>query len=174
MKYLIVVDMQNDFITGSLGTKEAEAILPKVIEKVKNYEGIVIYTKDTHQEDYLTTQEGKNLPVEHCLEGSRGWELADGLKSLSENHKVFPKPTFGSVELANYLVEENVKESIEEIELCGLCTDICVISNAFLIKANLTEVPVAVDASCCAGVTPESHLNALSAMKMCQVIVRNE
>ncbi len=174
MKYLIVVDMQNDFITGSLGTKEAEAILPKVIEKVKNFDGTVIYTKDTHQADYLTTQEGKNLPVEHCIEGTWGWMLADELEKLSAGHKVFNKPTFGSVELADYLVEENEKEPIEEIELCGLCTDICVISNAFVIKANLTEVPVLVDASCCAGVTPESHLNALAAMKMCQVKVLNE
>ena len=142
MKYLIVVDMQNDFITGSLGTKEAEAILPKVIEKVKNFDGTIIYTKDTHQTDYLTTQEGKNLPVEHCIEGSWGWMLADELEKLSAGHKVFNKPTFGSVELAKYLVEENAKDEIEEIELCGLCTDICVISNTFVIKANLTEVPV--------------------------------
>ncbi len=174
MKYLIVVDMQNDFITGSLGTKEAQSILPKVIEKVKNFDGIVIYTKDTHQAEYLSTQEGKNLPVEHCIEGTWGWMLADELEKLSVGCKVFNKPTFGSVELAEYLVEENAKEAIEEIELCGLCTDICVISNAFVIKANLTEVPVSVDASCCAGVTPESHLNALSAMKMCQVKVHNE
>ena len=174
MKYLIVVDMQNDFITGSLGTKEAEAILPKVIEKIKNFEGTILYTKDTHQADYMATQEGKNLPVEHCIEGSWGWMLADELEKLSAGHKVFNKPTFGSVELAKYLVEENAKDEIEEIELCGLCTDICVISNAFVIKANLTEVPVTVDASCCAGVTSESHLNALAAMKMCQVKVYNE
>lgn len=174
MKYLIVVDMQNDFITGSLGTKEAEAILPKVIEKVKNYDGTVIYTKDTHHADYLTTQEGKNLPVEHCIEGTWGWELAGELKVLSKANKVFNKPTFGSLELARYMMEENEKEEIEAIELCGLCTDICVISNAFVIKASLTEVPVSVDASCCAGVTPESHLNALAAMKMCQVTVVNE
>jgi len=174
MKYLIVVDMQNDFITGSLGTKEAEAILSKVIEKVKSFDGTVIYTKDTHQNNYLTTQEGKNLPVKHCIEGTWGWELAGELESLSKGHKVFNKPTFGSTELAKYLVEENEKETVEEIELCGLCTDICVISNAFVIKANLTETPVVVDASCCAGVTPESHLNALFAMKMCQVTVYNE
>lgn len=174
MKYLIVVDMQNDFITGSLGTKEAEAILPKVVEKVKNFDGNVIYTRDTHQADYLTTQEGRNLPVEHCIEGSDGWKLAPELEALSAGHKMFNKPTFGSTELAEFLVKENAKETIEEIELCGLCTDICVISNALVIKANLTEVPVAVDASCCAGVTPESHKNALAAMKMCQVMVRNE
>ena len=174
MKYLIVVDMQNDFITGSLGTKEAEAILPKVIEKVKGFDGTVLYTKDTHQTNYLSTQEGKNLPVEHCIEGSYGWELAGELEELSKKNMVFNKPTFGSMELAKYLAEENEKETIEAIELCGLCTDICVISNAFVIKANLTEVPVSVDASCCAGVTPESHKNALSAMKMCQVAVVNE
>ena len=174
MKYLIVVDMQNDFITGSLGTKEAECILPKVIEKVKNFDGTVIYTKDTHGADYLTTQEGKNLPVEHCIEGTRGWMLAEELENLSVGHKVFHKPTFGSAELAAYLVEQAKENKIEEIELCGLCTDICVISNAFVIKANLPEVPVSVDASCCAGVTPESHLNALTAMKMCQVMVHNE
>ena len=171
MKYLVVVDMQNDFITGSLGTKEAETILPKVIEKVKSFEGMVLYTKDTHQAEYLSTQEGKNLPVEHCMEGTWGWMLADELEVLSNGHKVFNKPTFGSTELAAFLVEENKKEAIEAIELCGLCTDICVISYAFLIKANLTEVPVSVDASCCAGVTPESHFNALAAMKMCQVAV---
>ena len=174
MKYLIVVDMQNDFITGSLGTKEAEAILPKVIDKVKDFDGTVVYTKDTHGKDYMTTQEGKNLPVEHCIEGTWGWELAGELEVLSKPNKVFNKPTFGSLELAKYLVEENEKETIEEIELCGLCTDICVISNAFVIKASLTEVPVSVDASCCAGVTPESHLNALAAMKICQVAVTNE
>lgn len=172
MKYLIVVDMQNDFITGSLGTKEAQAILPKVIEKVKNFDGTVLYTKDTHQTDYLATQEGKNLPVEHCMEGTWGWMLPEELEELSKGHIVFNKPTFGSVELADYLAKEAVENSMEEIELCGLCTDICVISNALVIKASLPEVPVAVDASCCAGVTPESHLNALSAMKMCQVAVR--
>ena len=174
MKYLIVVDMQNDFITGSLGTKEAQEILPKVIEKVKNFDGTVIYTKDAHQTDYLTTQEGRNLPVEHCIEGTWGWMLPEELEELSKGHKVFNKPAFGSVELAAYLAKENVENSIGEIELCGLCTDICVISNALVIKASLPEVPVAVDASCCAGVTPESHLNALSAMKMCQVSVKNE
>ena len=166
--------MQNDFINGSLGTKEAEAILPKVVDKVKNFDGIIIYTKDTHTADYRNTQEGKKLPVEHCIVGSNGWLLAPELEELSVGHKVFNKPTFGSTELAACLVEENKKEAIEEIEFCGLCTDICVISNALLIKANLTEVPVVVDASCCAGVTPESHWNALSAMKMCQVAVNNE
>ena len=174
MKYLIVVDMQNDFITGSLGTKEAEAILPKVINKVKNFDGTIIYTKDTHQADYLSTQEGKNLPVEHCIEGTWGWMLADELEKLSAGNKVFNKPTFGSVELASHLVKEQEENEIEAIELCGLCTDICVISNALLLKANLPEVPILVDAVCCAGVTPESHCNALSAMKICQITVIGE
>lgn len=173
MKYLVVVDMQNDFITGSLGTKEAQAILPKVIEKVKNFEGTVIYTKDTHTAEYLSTQEGKNLPVEHCIKDTDGWMLAAELESLSGGCKVFDKPTFGSTQLAEYLVKESVENTMEEIELCGLCTDICVISNALLIKANLPEILISVDASCCAGVTPESHKNALAAMKMCQITVRN-
>ena len=174
MKYLIVVDMQNDFITGSLGTKEAQSILSSVVKKVKSFDGTVIYTKDTHTAEYLSTQEGKNLPVEHCIVGTEGWMLAAELEALSAGHKVFNKPTFGSTELADYLVEQVKTESIEEIELCGLCTDICVISNAFVIKANLPEVLISVDASCCAGVTPESHSNALSAMKMCQITVKNE
>ncbi len=176
MKYLIVVDMQNDFITGSLGTKEAQAILPTVIAKAKNFEGEIIFTRDTHTTAYLNTQEGKNLPVEHCIEGTWGWQIADGLKELAKEKacRVFDKPTFGSVSLAQILASENENSPIEEIELCGLCTDICVISNAFLIKAWMLEVPVSVDASCCAGVTPESHLNALAAMKMCQVAVTNE
>lgn len=177
MKYLVVVDMQKDFITGSLGTKEAEAILPGVIEKVRGFEGRIIFTRDTHTEDYLETQEGKNLPVKHCIKGEEGWELADGLDAVAQasGWKVYDKPAFGSPELAAYLREEYDKEPeyMEEIELCGLCTDICVISNALMIKAFLPEVPVSVDAACCAGVTPQSHQNALEAMKMCQIEIRN-
>ncbi|MCD8068722.1 MAG: cysteine hydrolase [Lachnospiraceae bacterium] len=175
MKYLIIVDMQNDFITGSLGTKEAQAILPAVIRKAAAFPGEIIFTRDTHTREYLTTQEGRNLPVEHCISGTWGWQLADELQQLAvkKGCRIFDKPTFGSVSLAQALFSENEKEPIEEIELCGLCTDICVISNALLIKAWLTEVPVSVDASCCAGVTPDSHLNALNAMKMCQVAVRD-
>lgn len=178
MKYLIVVDMQNDFITGSLGTKEAEAILPKVIEKTRNYDGEIIFTRDTHTEAYLQTQEGKNLPVNHCLLGDEGWHLENGLQDLigeaGRTVKIYDKPTFGSVELAADLVRANEKEAITEIELCGLCTDICVISNALLCKAFLPEVPIYVDASCCAGVTPKSHANALEAMKMCQIYIKDE
>lgn len=177
MKYLIVVDMQKDFVTGSLGTKEAEAILPRVIEKVQGFEGRIIFTRDTHTEDYLETQEGKKLPVRHCIMGEEGWELAGGLDVLAQasGWKVYDKPAFGSPELAADLREEHDKEPgrMEEIELCGLCTDICVISNALMIKAFLPEVPVSVDAACCAGVTPRSHQNALEAMKMCQIEIRN-
>jgi nicotinamidase-related amidase len=170
-----VIDYQNDFVDGALGFPGAEKLDAKIAAKVRAYgKGKVLFTRDTHFENYLQTREGKNLPVEHCIEGTWGWELAGELELLSKGKLIFNKPTFGSVELAKYLTEENEKETIEAIELCGLCTDICVISNAFVIKANLTEVPVVVDASCCAGVTPESHLNALSAMKMCQVTVVNE
>lgn len=175
MKYLIVVDMQNDFITGSLGTKEAEAILPKVIQKVENYDGKVIFTKDTHTSDYLNTQEGKNLPVKHCILGEKGWLLDKSLEDMAEKKgfRIYNKPTFGCVELAADLKDENNREAIEEIELCGLCTDICVISNALMLKAFMPEVPITVDADCCAGVTVQSHKNALEAMKMCQISVRN-
>ncbi len=176
MKYLIVVDMQNDFITGSLGTKEAQAILSKVVQKVGAYDGKVIFTKDTHTADYLNTQEGKNLPVEHCIMGGEGWELAGGLETMAQKAgwKVYDKPTFGCTKLAEDLRRENAQTPIDEIELCGLCTDICVISNALLLKAFMPEVPVFVDADCCAGVTPKSHQNALEAMKMCQIYVKNE
>lgn len=176
MKYLIVVDMQNDFITGSLGTKEAEAILPKVIEKVKDYDGQIIFTKDTHTSDYLNTQEGKNLPVKHCIINEKGWYLDDKLENTAyaAGWKTYNKPTFGCVELASDLKNENDKIPIDEIELCGLCTDICVISNALLLKAFMPEVPIYVDADCCAGVTPESHKNALEAMKMCQIFIKND
>lgn len=177
MKYLVVVDMQKDFITGSLGTKEAEAVLPKVEEKIRSFEGRIIFTRDTHTEAYLDTLEGKNLPVRHCIVGEDGWELAGELKDMAQamGWRMYDKPAFGSVQLAADLKEENEKgqDPIEEIELCGLCTDICVISNALMIKAFLPETPVSVDASCCAGVTPQSHQNALEAMKMCQVVVKN-
>ncbi len=171
MKYLIVVDMQNDFVTGSLGTKEAQVIVPNVVKKVREYDGRVIFTKDTHTADYLNTQEGKKLPVEHCIEGQEGWLLFGELEKLAKEGgcKVYKKPTFGCVELAADLKAINDGEPIEKIELCGLCTDICVISNALLLKAFMPEVPVCVDASCCAGVTVTSHQNALDAMKMCQI-----
>ena len=175
MKYLVVIDMQKDFITGSLGTKEAQAILSGVVEKAKNYDGKVIFTRDTHTSDYLNTQEGKNLPVKHCIMGEDGWYLDEQLGEIVDQsgYRVYNKPTFGSVELAADLEKENSRGPIEEIELCGLCTDICVISNALLFKAFMPETPISVDAACCAGVTPQSHRNALEAMKMCQISIKN-
>ena len=172
MKYLIVVDMQVDFVSGALSTKEAQAIVGKVAEKIRSFRGEVIFTRDTHHENYLATQEGRNLPVPHCIEGSEGWQIVPELREFA--HTIIDKPTFGSTALAALLAEKNQREPIESVTLIGLCTDICVISNAMLIKAQLPEVPVFVDAACCAGVTPESHNNALAAMKMCQIAVESE
>ena len=177
MKILIVVDMQNDFIDGVLGTAEAVKIVEPVTEKIKNYEGFVIFTKDTHDAEYLAMQEGRYLPVVHCVKGTKGHELEDGIKALAMEYEeekgsvTFEKPTFGSRELAEYLLELSKAHDIEEIELVGLCTDICVISNAMLIKAFLPEVRIVVDSSCCAGVTPQSHERALESMKTCQIQV---
>ncbi len=170
--YLIVVDMQNDFIDGALGTAEAVAIVDRVADKIRGFDGEVIFTRDTHPEAYLDTQEGKNLPVVHCISGSTGWQIREGLGEIRPC-LVIDKPTFGSAELGAFLAQRNEEEPIGEITLIGLCTDICVISNALLIKAFLPEVPVRVDAACCAGVTPQSHRNALEAMKMCQIRIDN-
>lgn len=167
MKLLIVVDMQNDFIDGALGTKEAVAIVPNVAEKIKRARDAgweVVFTRDTHQKNYLQTQEGKNLPVVHCILGSKGWQISDKLDVGKS--RIFDKPSFGSLDLADYVATLN---ELEEIELVGLCTGICVISNAFILKAKLPEVKITVDSSCCACVTPESHATALSAMRLCQV-----
>ncbi len=173
MKFLIVVDMQNDFIDGALGTKEAVAILPAVKAKIEGFDGRVIFTRDTHEADYLATQEGKNLPVEHCIKGADGWQIHPSLEALRKEEPV-DKPTFGSVALGQLLkAYDTYEEKIESITLIGLCTDICVISNAMIIKAFLPETPVIVDAACCAGVTPESHENALKAMAMCQIKIEN-
>ena len=173
MNYLIVVDMQVDFVSGALGTKEAQAIVQNVAEKIRSFDGKILFTRDTHEGNYLSTQEGRNLPVPHCIRGTEGWQIIPELAALV-TQPVIDKPTFGSTALAALLAAEHKKEPIESVTLIGLCTDICVISNALLIKAQLPEVPVSVDASCCAGVTPESHKNALSAMKMCQIAVINE
>ena len=164
MKYLIVVDMQNDFISGSLGSNMAKAIVDNVVEKVKNFEGEIIFTRDTHADCYLDTMEGKNLPVVHCIKGTDGWQICPELLPYAEN--VIDKVTFGSVDLPHIIAKSG---EIESIELCGLCTDICVISNAMLLKAAFPEVKILVDSSCCAGVTEESHNNALLAMKMTQI-----
>ena len=165
---LIVVDMQNDFIDGALGTKEAVAIVPKVEEKIRNFEGEVFFTRDTHETYYLETQEGKNLPVKHCIRDTEGWQIRKELDVLRKTNPV-DKETFGSTDLAGELTMIDEDEGIGSITLVGLCTDICVISNALLIKASLPEVPICVDATCCAGVTPESHENALKAMEACQI-----
>ena len=165
MKYLIVVDMQNDFITGSLGSALATAIVPKVVEKVKKFDGKIIFTRDTHFADYMNTQEGKNLPVKHCIKDSDGWQICDDLKPYADT--VIDKLTFGSIELPSIL--ESLGEPIDSIELCGLCTDICVISNAMVLKAAFPETPIIVDSACSAGVSIEGHNNALNAMKAVQI-----
>ena len=169
MKVLVVVDMQKDFIDGALGTPEAVEIVPRVIQKIREFDGLVIATRDTHEEDYLDTQEGKKLPVRHCIRGTDGWEIHPEIQKLLTEDPI-DKPTFGSVELGQMLkARQDSGETVESITLIGLCTDICVISNALLLKAYLPETRVFVDASCCAGVTKESHEQALNAMKMCQV-----
>lgn len=163
-KTLIVIDMQNDFITGSLGTKQAEEITKNVIDKVHEYQNAgleIIYTRDTHGEDYLETPEGKKLPVVHCVKGTKGWEIAPGV--YAENSLVIDKPTFGYLGWNRF--------DFEEIEIVGLCTDICVVSNALILKAMFPSAKISVDSSCCAGVTPESHEAALETMKMCQIDV---
>ena len=172
-KLLIVVDMQKDFVDGALGTKEAVSIVPSVVKKIENFDGDIIATYDTHGENYMETQEGKNLPVPHCIKGTDGWKLDAKVQAALDKKKYFAieKPTFGSTELPEY-IKENYNPN--EIELIGLCTDICVVSNALLIKANFLETKVSVDAACCAGVTPDSHKAALATMKMCQVNVINE
>ena len=172
-RYLIVIDIQNDFVTGSLGTPEAEAIVEPATAKARDFDGEVVFTKDTHGEDYLESQEGRNLPVPHCIKGTWGWELVDELEAVRRERgaRVFEKVTFGSTDLAEMLAAENAEEPIESIELIGLCTDICVVSNALLLKAFMPEVPIDVDASCCAGVTPEAHEAALATMRSCQIEV---
>lgn len=170
MKLLIVVDMQNDFIDGALGTKEAEAIVPNVVKKINEYPGMIIFTRDTHYSNYLESNEGKNLPVPHCIKGTQGWEISSKLP-IPDGAAIIDKETFGSKDLGTVLLELNAKEPVEEIELIGLCTDICVISNVIIAKAFLPEAKIVVDSSCCAGVTPKTHNNALEAMKVCQVSV---
>lgn len=166
---LVVVDMQNDFIDGALGTKEAETIVDNVVKRINEFNGKIYVTMDTHMSDYLDTNEGKKLPVPHCIRLTHGWLLNEKVRAALEKKervKIIEKQTFGSVDLANCLVDE---EDVDGIELLGLCTDICVASNALLIKASLPETDVSVNANCCAGVTPESHKAALVTMKSCQI-----
>ena len=173
-KVLVVVDMQNDFITGSLGTKEAQAIVPNVIEKIKQYDAagdVIIFTKDTHQNDYLETNEGKHLPVKQCIEGTKGWQLESKVLAALNFDVYYPtvnKESFGTLNWKDIITAE------DDIEIVGLCTDICVVSNALILKAMFPESNITVDASCCAGVTPESHQAALTTMKMCQINVIGE
>lgn len=170
-RFLIVVDMQNDFIDGALGTEEAVAIVPRVARRIRSFDGEVLLTLDTHGKDYEETQEGRQLPVPHCIRGTEGWQLNPIIEDAVERRQAlsFEKDTFGSEKLARYLLARSWEEDIEEIVLVGLCTDICVISNAMTIKAFLPEVPITVDAACCAGVSPASHENALNAMEQCQI-----
>lgn len=167
MKILVVVDIQNDFVDGRLGTKEAMKIIPYVKEKIENFDGEVVYTMDTHDENYLHTQEGRNLPLKHCIKGTYGWEIKEGV--YKENCKIFEKPSFGSVDLVEYIKSINEKEKIESIEFIGICTDICVVTNVMMIKGHFPEIELIVDSKACAGVSPQSHNNALETMKMCQV-----
>lgn len=176
-KILVVVDMQKDFINGSLGTPEAQGIVRNVIDKIRSYhaaEQQVIFTRDTHQRNYLETQEGKHLPVEHCIKGTAGWEIFSHIDKEIDirDDIILNKPTFGSEELVNQIafIAEAVGD-IDQIEFVGLCTGICVIANVILVKTFFTEVPIVVDANCCACVTPESHKTALEAMKLLQVEV---
>lgn len=192
---LIVVDMQNDFTYGALRNEEGIAIIPKVVNKIKQYiddpNGVIIFTQDTHTEDYLESEEGKNLPVVHCVYNTEGWELVDEIKKLYDDYHdnegnvtkmaCINKPTFGAIALGDYAfadlgIDRTVRSIDQEVtvELVGLCTDICVISNAVMAKSFLPDAHIVVDASCCAGVTPESHKTALEAMKAIQVEVINE
>lgn len=173
-RLLIVVDMQNDFIDAALGTKEAVLIVEAVKEKIRAYPAEdIIATMDTHGENYMETQEGRYLPVPHCIKGSEGWQIRPDIAELLTGAKIYEKPTFGSTALAEDLKAQSEKEEIE-LELIGLCTDICVVSNALLLKAVMPEVTISVDASCCAGVTPEKHLAALETMRSCQIQIINE
>lgn len=187
MKILVVVDMQNDFIDGVLGTPEAKKIVPNVVDKIKNCSGdtVVLFTKDTHYEDYLETQEGKNLPVKHCIMGTHGWSINDDVSNAAKNFNGalyssmdvvngrIIKETFGSTLLPFVIADIEEDNKIDSIELIGLDSDICVLTNALVLKTYFPEIPIFVDASCCAGVTHESHNNAMAAMKMCQINVMN-
>lgn len=170
-KVLVVVDMQNDFITGSLGTSEAVSIVPQVVEKIRTWSGELYLTQDTHKANYLTTQEGKFLPVEHCIMLTDGWKIHPDIAKVCGPIPTFIKTTFGCLSLVTTISELAEVQEIEEIQLVGLCTDICVVSNALLLKAYFPETLITVDASCCAGVTPEKHNAALVTMKSCQINV---
>ena len=174
-KVLIVVDMQNDFVDGALGTAEAAAIVEGVVSRIQKFEGRIFATLDTHQENYLETSEGRKLPVPHCIRDTKGWMLNERVAAAlsGKDCRTIEKPTFGSVALVEELQKLGEREEFE-VEMMGLCTDICVISNALLLKAHFPEMAISVDASCCAGVTPDTHKAALETMKMCQIEVTGE
>ncbi|MCR5735698.1 MAG: cysteine hydrolase [Lachnospiraceae bacterium] len=174
-KILIVVDMQNDFVTGALRNEEGIKIVPAVVkrlEKAVSDGEKIIFTRDTHFDNYMETEEGRNLPVPHCIKGTEGWEIIPELKRFTDGADIYDKPVFGSLKLGEDLAEETDENTV--IELIGLCTDICVISNAVIARAARPDAHIIVDASCCAGVTPESHKTALNAMKTFQVEIVNE
>jgi nicotinamidase-related amidase len=175
-KILVVIDMQNDFIDGALGTPEAAAIVENVKAKILSYpKENVFATRDTHHQYYMDTQEGRNLPVPHCIRGTDGWQIRPEIAELIFPDHVVDKPTFGSTQLAKLMeILERREEDGIEIELVGLCTDICVVSNALLLKASMPETPISCDASCCAGVTPAKHEAALETMRSCQIRIIND
>lgn len=168
--FLIVVDMQKDFVDGALGTAEAVAIVPNAVEKIKNFSGEIFVTYDTHFANYMDTAEGRKLPVPHCIKGTEGWQLNADIAAALSGRAYTPveKITFGSVDLPG-LVEKAAAGEPFSVELIGLCTDICVVSNALLLKASFPEMPIAVDPACCAGVTPATHDAALATMRCCQI-----
>lgn len=180
MNVLVVIDMQHDFVDGSLGSPEAQAIVDNVRQKIASFDGPVIFTRDTHDTDYLESQEGQHLPVVHCVKDTIGWQIMESLITAVEKRNtihpyfIIDKPNFGSSELVTRLQGMNAAEPIESITLVGVCTDVCVVSNAILLKAALPEVPIHVDAQCCAGVTEESHKAALLTMRQCQIEVAND
>lgn len=173
-RFLIVVDMQKDFVDGALGTSEAQQIVPAVVEKIRTFDGEIIVTYDTHEQNYMTTREGRFLPVPHCIRDTQGWQLnAEVAAALAERaYTVVEKPTFGAVTLPE-VVQQLAGEEEFTVELIGLCTDICVVSNALMLKAAFPETDMTVDAACCAGVTPESHQAALTTMSFCQIVIEN-
>lgn len=170
-KYLLVIDVQNDFVAGSLGSEDAQNVLKNIIKKVKDFDGTVMFTRDTHQEDYLSTQEGRYLPVKHCIEGTDGWQLVDSLQDYANRHEsiIYDKPSFGNMNLASDIKSLYKLGRLESVELIGLDTDICVISNALIIKAAVPELPIYVDPACCAGSSREKHEAAIEVMKSCQI-----
>lgn len=171
-KVLVVVDIQNDFVDGALGTPEAVAIIDAAAEKIKNFDGDIFVTYDTHYDNYMDTLEGKKLPVPHCIKGTNGWELNPKIANalMGKDYTAVEKLTFGSVDLPQ-LVKEKIGNQKAEITLIGLCTDICVVSNALLLKANILDSEIFVDSACCAGVTPDTHNAALDTMRCCQINV---